>query len=100
MESWLINPKSNAIGIVVMASLAPLILSSLAAASGTHQNTNEPCKTNETTTCQIHLMHGWWKLDVESFAFYTTAISVACQAVVFISLGAVADHGRMFLLLF
>jgi MFS-type transporter involved in bile tolerance (Atg22 family) len=32
-------------------------------------------------------------VDVSSFSFYTTSISVGLQALFFISLGAVADHG-------
>ncbi|KAJ3111269.1 Autophagy protein 22 [Phlyctochytrium bullatum] len=87
------------IAVVAISALIPLILQSLAAAHGMAVATNggeptTPCDyTQPGYKCVVRIGGAW--VDVSSFALYTTAFSVAVQALAFISLGAVADHGGL-----
>ncbi|KAJ3159691.1 Autophagy protein 22, partial [Irineochytrium annulatum] len=87
--SWSVEP----VVIVCMTALIPLILQTLAAANGFEVDDHtKPCNYTATAYSCVVLMGNSW-IDVSSFALYTLAISVGMQAFLFISLGAVADHG-------
>ncbi|KAJ3211175.1 Autophagy protein 22 [Dinochytrium kinnereticum] len=87
--SWAIEP----IVVVAMTALIPLILQSLAAGNGKEaDDLTKPCDYTKTGyRCVVQIAGAW--VDPSSFALYTTACSVGLQAIVFISLGAMADHG-------
>ncbi|KAJ3281603.1 Autophagy protein 22, partial [Blyttiomyces sp. JEL0837] len=87
--SW----SAEAIVIIVFASLVPLVLQNLAVGHGYDlDDHSKPCNyTAEKIRCQVDIFGAG--VDPASFAFYSTALSVGLQAFLFISLGAVADHG-------
>ncbi|KAJ3412289.1 Autophagy protein 22 [Chytridiales sp. JEL 0842] len=90
--------------IVCLTALMPLILQGMAAGTGRESSDiTKPCNyTVPQYRCVVNVGGNTW-VDVSSFSFYTTSISVALQAFVFISLGALADHGawrKKFMVLF
>ncbi|KAL2917721.1 Autophagy protein 22 [Polyrhizophydium stewartii] len=76
----------------------PLILESLAASqaydSATLSSPNPvPCNTTASSySCSLYVGSSW--VDTSSFVFYATTISVFVQFLLFINLGALADHGN------
>lgn len=76
----------------------PLIIEQLAFEHGTLEGTQgTPCNqwTSDTKppACLVPFI-GSLTTDTVSYTFYVTAISVLCQAIVFISIGSLADHGN------
>ncbi|KAK9719215.1 Autophagy protein 22 [Basidiobolus ranarum] len=95
--SWAIEPFS----VSAMSVFIPLILESLAAEAGFKQDMVTPCDTTEVGyVCVVKF--GSRYIDTNTYSLYIRAFAVAAQAVVFISCGAIADHGnwRKVLLLF
>ncbi|KXN70268.1 MFS general substrate transporter [Conidiobolus coronatus NRRL 28638] len=76
---------SEPFAAVVVAVCAPVMLESLTALI-------KPCGTSNDSNCSFYL--GSARLNPTSFALYVTAISVAIQAIVFVGLSALADHGN------
>ncbi|KAI8896592.1 autophagy-related protein 22-like protein [Globomyces pollinis-pini] len=71
----------------------PIILQHMAAHSGVqHSNHSIPCITNEAYSCDVKFYN--YFIDTSSAVFFATTISVLIQFVLFISLGAIADHGN------
>ncbi|KAJ3112528.1 Autophagy protein 22 [Phlyctochytrium bullatum] len=80
--------------VVGITAFIPLILQSLAAAAGKDVNdVAKPCNYTEAGYKCVVQVAGGAMVDVSSFVLYATSFSVALQAIFFISLGAVADHG-------
>ncbi|KAJ3237473.1 Autophagy protein 22 [Chytriomyces hyalinus] len=81
--------------VVVFTALSTVVLQNLAAGAG-KESDNHELTCNYTVAnyhCVTHIAGAW--VDPSSFSLYTTASSVLCQAVFFISLGALADHGAI-----
>ncbi|GJJ75301.1 MFS transporter, UMF1 family [Entomortierella parvispora] len=89
--------------VVCISALAPLVLESLASNYG-YETSDHSLKcdmNNPNYSCVVHL-GGLW-LDTASFSLYCVSVSVFLQAFVFISMGALADHGtrrKTFMLMF
>ncbi|KAK9766965.1 Autophagy protein 22 [Basidiobolus ranarum] len=95
--SWAIEPFS----VSAMSVFIPLILESLAAEAGLQQDLVTPCNTSLTDyVCVVKFGSGY--IDTNTYSLYIRAFAVAAQAIVFISCGAIADHGnwRKIMLLF
>ncbi|KAG0313770.1 Autophagy protein 22 [Dissophora globulifera] len=82
--------------VVCMSTLAPIVLEALSSGYGWQtDNKNLRCDTTMTDyKCVVKVGSLW--LDTASFSLYCISISVFLQALVFISLGALADHGSLF----
>ncbi|KAJ3115787.1 Autophagy protein 22 [Physocladia obscura] len=78
---------------VIFTALATVILQNMAAGAGKEVSDHAiPCNyTVSGYKCVTEIAGAW--VDPSSFSLYTTAFSVLLQAIVFISLGALADHG-------
>ncbi|ORX93246.1 MFS general substrate transporter [Basidiobolus meristosporus CBS 931.73] len=95
--SWAIEPFS----VSAMSVFIPLILESLAAEAGLQQDLVSPCDTSKPDyVCVVKFGNGY--IDTNTYSLYIRSFAVAAQAVVFISCGAIADHGnwRKIMLLF
>ncbi|KAI0237445.1 Autophagy protein 22 [Massospora cicadina] len=79
--------------VTAMAVAIPVILESLSAEAGFEYDLVTPCNTSVSYDCKVHFVGSWF--DTSSFTLYVTAVSVAIQALVFVSLSAVADYGSM-----
>ncbi|KAJ3122555.1 Autophagy protein 22 [Physocladia obscura] len=79
--------------VVIFTALSTVILQNLAAGAGKEVSDHAiPCNyTVAGYQCVTEIAGAW--IDPSSFSLYTTAFSVLLQAIVFISLGALADHG-------
>ncbi|KAJ1343828.1 hypothetical protein BSLG_001639 [Batrachochytrium salamandrivorans] len=77
----------------------PIILEHLASSQGFETSSTKPgqgpllpCNISATSySCSISINNSW--VDTTSFVFYATTISVFIQFLLFINLGALADHG-------
>ncbi|KAJ9055796.1 Autophagy protein 22 [Entomophthora muscae] len=76
-----------------MAVCIPIILETLSAEAGYEYDLVTPCNVTGTYQCKVNF-GGWW-FDTSSFTLYVTAVSVAVQALVFISLSSIADYGNL-----
>ncbi|KAI8620009.1 vacuole effluxer Atg22 like-domain-containing protein [Chytriomyces sp. MP71] len=79
--------------VVVFTALSTVVLQNLAAGAGKEAK-DHSVQCNYTVpnySCVTQIAGAW--VDPASFSLYTTAASVLLQAVFFISLGALADHG-------
>ncbi|KXN70271.1 MFS general substrate transporter, partial [Conidiobolus coronatus NRRL 28638] len=83
---------SEPFAAVVMSVCAPVMLEGLTALVSTNDITGKPCGTHDDSNCSFYI--GKAKLNPTSFALYVTAISVAIQAIVFVGVSALADHGN------
>ncbi|KAF9933084.1 Autophagy protein 22 [Linnemannia zychae] len=104
IQGWLAYAAAaEPYSVVCISALAPIVLESLASGYG-YQNADRslPCNTHEPDyKCDVKV-GGLW-LDTASFSLYCISVSVFLQAFVFISMGALADHGtrrKTFLLAF
>ncbi|KAJ3239000.1 Autophagy protein 22 [Chytriomyces hyalinus] len=81
--------------VVVFTALSTVVLQNLAAGAGKEAEDHSlTCNyTVPNYQCVTNIAGAW--VDPSSFSLYTTASSVLCQAVFFISLGALADHGAI-----
>ena len=82
--------------MVAITVFIPILLESLTAKAGVKvSDYKTPCDlTEENYKCVTSLGSLWF--DPTSFTLYSIAISVGLQALIFITLGAVADHGSKF----
>lgn len=90
---------SEPYSVVAVSLFIPIILQGLASGAGFQLDHKTPCDAK--SACEIGIF-GWW-IDTSSFPLYVISLSVFVQALLFISLGALADHGNMrktFLLFF
>ncbi|KAF9385482.1 Autophagy protein 22, partial [Podila verticillata] len=94
IQGWLAYAvAAEPYSVVVISALAPIVLEALASGYGrqTHDR-SLPCDTKVTDyKCEV-LVGSLW-LDTASFSLYCISVSVFLQAFVFISMGALADHG-------
>lgn len=92
---WLYYFSYSPVSAVAMVLLIPLLLQDLARRSG-HilDNPTERC-TNEPGEICVLWKLGGWSVTPSAFAYYIIGLSVASQALVFISVGALADYGRL-----
>ncbi|KAI9294684.1 MFS general substrate transporter [Neoconidiobolus thromboides FSU 785] len=80
---------STAMGVAI-----PIILETLAANAGfDSKDLSKPCDTSKEYLCKVNLAGTWY--DTSAFTLYTTAVSVAFQALVFVSLSSIADYGNL-----
>ncbi|KAI8905423.1 autophagy-related protein 22-like protein [Gorgonomyces haynaldii] len=80
-------------GAMGIAILYPLLLEGLASQVGVElSNPKLPCDLNAVPKhCAVQI--GGTLIPTDSIVFYSTTVSVLCQFVLFMSLGALADHG-------
>ncbi|KAJ3279515.1 Autophagy protein 22 [Borealophlyctis nickersoniae] len=84
------------------AVFIPIILENMAAISGFERSDRtKPCDNGVTSYSCVVQVGGLW-VDTSSFVFYCITVSVLIQFILFMGLGAVADHGnwRKFFMLF
>ncbi|KAG0229732.1 Autophagy protein 22 [Actinomortierella wolfii] len=95
IQGWLAySAAAEPYSVVGVSALLPIILEALASQYG-YMNSDHTmkCDTQEVDyQCDVKV-GGLW-IDTASFSLYCVAISVFLQALVFISTGAHADHGR------
>ncbi|ORZ28832.1 autophagy-related protein 22-like protein [Lobosporangium transversale] len=89
IQGWLAYAvAAEPYSVVCISTLAPIVLEALASGNGRQfDNRDLPCDT-----CVVKIGSIW--LDTASFSLYCISVSVFLQAVVFISMGALADHGN------
>ncbi|KAF9398294.1 Autophagy protein 22 [Mortierella sp. AD011] len=104
IQGWLAYAAAaEPYSVVCISSLLPIVLEALASGYG-HQTDNRdlPCDTDIANyKCVVKVGSLW--LDTASFSLYCVSVSVFLQALVFISMGALGDHGtrrKTFLLAF
>ncbi|KAF8937346.1 Autophagy protein 22 [Dissophora ornata] len=87
---------SEPYSVVCISSLAPIVLEALASGYGRQtSNRDLACNTDvKDYKCVVQVGSLW--LDTASFSLYCISVSVFMQAFVFISMGALADHGGLF----
>jgi UMF1 family MFS transporter len=84
---------SEPFAAVVMAVAVPVILETLSSMISLDVDTNLPCDTSKAGyRCYFYM--GSLYLTPSSFALFVNALSVAIQAVVFVGLSSLADHGN------
>jgi UMF1 family MFS transporter len=84
---------SEPFSAVVMAVTAPVILETLSSLVSFDNETGLPCDTSHPGyRCSFYM--GSLYLTPSSFALFVGALSVAIQAVVFVGLSSLADHGN------
>ncbi|GJJ74853.1 MFS transporter, UMF1 family [Entomortierella parvispora] len=104
IQGWLAYAvAAEPYSVVCISALAPIVLESLSSGYGYQtEDHTVPCDTSIANyKCEVKV-GGLW-LDTASFSLYCISVSVFLQAFVFISMGALADHGtrrKTFLLTF
>ncbi|KAG0256623.1 Autophagy protein 22 [Actinomortierella ambigua] len=95
IQGWLAySAAAEPYSVVGVSALLPIILEALASKHG-YKNSDRsiPCDTKEVDyQCDVQVGSMW--LDTASFSLYCVSVSVLLQALVFISTGAHADHGK------
>lgn len=71
----------------------PIILETLSAHAGYKTDLITPCDTTINYTCKVLFAGTWY--DTSAFTLYTTAVTVGLQALVFVSISALADYGKL-----
>ncbi|KAH7052490.1 autophagy-related protein 22-like protein [Linnemannia elongata] len=104
IQGWLAYAAAaEPYSVVCISALAPIVLESLASGYGYQTgNRSLACDTHSSDYKCVVKVGGLW-LDTASFSLYCISVSVFLQAFVFISMGALADHGtrrKSFLLTF
>ena len=93
---WLYNFAYSPVSAVAMILLIPLLLQDLARRAG-HilGDPGRDCSDSGNPT-EICVLWTWgrWSATPSAFAYYIIGISVASQALIFISVGALADYGK------
>ncbi|KAF9995407.1 Autophagy protein 22 [Entomortierella chlamydospora] len=104
IQGWLAYAAAaEPYSVVCISSLLPIVLEALASGYGRQtDNRDLPCDTDIANyKCVVKVGSLW--LDTASFSLYCVSVSVFLQAIVFISMGALGDHGtrrKTFLLAF
>jgi UMF1 family MFS transporter len=84
---------SEPFSAVVLGVCAPVILETLSSLVAFDSDTGLPCDTsNPGYRCSFYM--GSLYLTPSSFALFVNALSAALQAVVFVGISSLADHGR------
>lgn len=94
---WMYYFAYEPMSVVAMVLLIPLLLQRLAQEMGhLAEDVAKGCLEVDRpgATC-VFLSLGRWDVTPSSFAYYTIGTSVAAQAVTFVSVGALADYGRL-----
>lgn len=94
---WMYNFAIEPTAVTVLVLFMPMLLDGLPRAVGhIRGDPATPCGILESDTRPCVLFHvGALEINTSSFAYYTIALSVLLQAVVFMSLGSLADYGRL-----
>lgn len=94
---WLYYFAYEPVSVVAMVLLIPLLLQELALKAGhLPGDPSAPCTAADSNSCVVfELFGGAWRVTPSAFAYYIIALSVAAQAVTFVSVGALADYGRL-----
>ena len=92
---WLYYFSYSPVSAVAMILLIPLFLQDLARRSGHILGNPSLGCTNEPGEICVLWKFGAWSVTPSAFAYYIIGVSVASQALVFISVGALADYGRL-----
>lgn len=93
---WLYYFSYAPVGAVGMVLLIPLLLQDFARRAGhVLGDFNRACDPNDPGEVCVLWSLGEWSVTPSAFAYYVIGLSVASQALVFISVGALADYGRM-----
>jgi len=84
---------SEVYSAVAIAVFIPLILEAIASEDAVQAHDHSlPCNTTlPGYQCDVQFM-GYW-IDTSAYSLYTISLSVLLQAITFIGLGALADHG-------
>lgn len=91
---WMYFFSYSPVSAVAMVLLIPLLLQDLGKRYGhVFGHTDQPC-TDSTQNCIIWTI-GSWSITPSAFAYYIIGLSVAAQAITFISVGALADYGKL-----
>lgn len=92
---WLYNFSYSPVSAAAMVLLIPLLLQDLARRAGHLFGDPATGCTNEPGEICVLWNWGGWSVTPSAFAYYVIGLSVASQALVFISVGALADYGRL-----
>lgn len=92
---WLYYFSYAPVSAVAMVLLIPLLLQDLARRAGHIYGDPTASCTNEPGEICILWKWAGWSVTPSAFAYYVIGLSVASQALVFISVGALADYGRL-----
>ncbi len=94
---WLYYFAYEPVSVVAMVLLIPLLLQQLALKAGhLPGDLSAACTAANSAVCVVFsLFGGAWDVTPSAFAYYVIAMSVAAQAVTFVSVGALADYGRL-----
>ena len=92
---WLYYFSYAPVSAVAMILLIPLLLQDLARRAGHIYGDPSAGCTNEPGEICVLWKLGSWSMTPSAFAYYIIGLSVASQALVFISVGALADYGKM-----
>ncbi|RUP46798.1 hypothetical protein BC936DRAFT_146513 [Jimgerdemannia flammicorona] len=85
---------SEPFNVMMAGVFYPIVLESLASAAGYELDGVTPCNTNKTDySCLTKF--GNSLIDTTSYTLYVTTIAVLIQFIVFVSVGAIADHGNL-----
>ncbi|KAI9591794.1 autophagy-related protein 22-like protein [Syncephalis fuscata] len=100
---YMYSAASEPYSVVLMSVFLPIILETLAAKNGFKmEDRTVPCDTTITDyKCVVQIGDAW--VNTASFPLYVSSFAVIVQAFLFVSLGALADHGnwrKTFLLFF
>lgn len=85
---------SEPYSVVAMSVFLPIILESLAASNGYQLDRRTPCDVSQPHYKCVMRVVGDWYIDTSSFPLYVSSLAVALQALIFVSCGALADHGN------
>jgi MFS transporter, UMF1 family len=92
---WLYYFSYAPVSTVAMILLIPLLLQDLARRAGHLYGDPSAACINEPGELCVLWKLGGWSVTPSAFAYYIIGLSVASQALVFISVGALADYGRL-----
>ncbi|KAI8053902.1 autophagy-related protein 22-like protein [Syncephalis plumigaleata] len=100
---YVYSAASEPYSVVLMSVFLPIILETLASKNGYKvDDLSVPCDTSiEDYKCVVKIGNTW--VNTSSFPLYVSSFAVIIQAFLFVSLGALADHGnwrKTFLLFF
>ena len=97
--SWISYDWANSVySSVSIVLLIPLLLDTLAFEAGVNPEGGGPCLPANATAgqeqlCRVSILGG--SVDSTAFSLYMISISVGIQALLFISLGSLADYGAL-----
>ncbi|KAI8867642.1 MFS general substrate transporter [Ramicandelaber brevisporus] len=86
---WASEPYSA----VITSVFTPIVLESLASSAGFESDLTTPCDSSKDDyKCYVKLGGSW--VSTASYPLFINAIAVLIQAVVYIGVGSLADHGN------